>query len=302
MNIAGRSTQISGKDFIRDSVNGITCQISQLGISESRKKSENECMAKLGFKQCPICCNKLYSSVLLLEHLKVKHPKTKVFKCNVCTKKSIRGAVAFVNHIDLCHDSCNAVAEDARQLPFVKTASKTANSVACNQIQLIVCERHGKAFPTNYLADKHRIRHGNALKPCFMIKMQGVTGSSEELLISSVSEEYNKIRLCGYKKLDYEEYKRVEFNYSFPEEEPSPINGTQLATQAAQNYPAARGSELEGENWNTRQDGTSVWGSYPPNFRERDEMFSSYVYPHYAEPQTPYSQTPTTEQNRYNNN
>ena len=132
--------------------------------------------------------------------------------------------------------------------------------------------------------------------------MQGVTGSSEELLISSVSEEYNKIRLYGYKKFDYEEYKRVEFNYSFPEEESSPMNGTQFATQAAQNYPAARGSELQIEGWNTGQDGTSVWGSYPPNIRERDEMFSSYVYPHYTEPQTPYSQPPTTEQNRYNNN
>ena len=302
MDIANRSTQISVKDFIRDSVNGITCQISQLGISEGRKKSENECMAKLGFKQCPICCNKLYSSVLLLEHVKVRHPKNKVFKCNVCTKKNLRGAVAFVNHIDLCHDSCNAAPEDARQLPFVKTASKTANSVACNQIQLMVCERHGKAFPTNYLADKHRVRYGNALKPCFMIKMQGVTGSSEELLLSTVSEEYNKIRLHGYKKLDYEEHKRVEFNYSIPEEELPPINGAQFVAQAAQNYPATWRNELEGEGWNASKAKTSVWEPYSPNFRERDEMFSSYVYPHYTEPQTPYSQPPATEQNRYNNN
>ena len=259
-------------------------------------------MSRLGIKQCPICCNKLYSSLLLLEHLKLKHPKNRIFKCNVCMKKSLRGAAAFVNHIDLCHDSCNVTAEDERQLPFVKTASKTANSATCNQIQLLICERHGEAFPTNCLADKHRIQHGSAFRPCFMIKMQGIVGSSEEILLSPANEEHNKIRLDSYKKPGCEKNNESEPNHPSSEKGHPPANGTQPATQTIYNYPGAWNYDSRKKDWGVNSGGISTWRPSPSVFGDRDGMFASYMNPCYAEPQTPYSLPSTSEPNRYNNN
>ena len=297
MNIANNSSTIGSKEFIMNCVDGIDCQLSQLGLSERKKRSDDEYMTRLGLKQCPICKNKLHSSVLLVEHLKVKHPNSKSFRCNVCTKKYLKGAAAFVNHVDLCHDSSNVRAEDSKPMPFVKTVSKNSNSVACNQIQLIVCERHGKTFPTNYLADRHRIYHGNATKPCFMLLVQGIVGSSEEISLPLVNENYNKIRLDGFKKFDYEEYKNLKFEYSFPVENTSSKNELDLIKKETQDQPTRW---IQG-SWNMGANVTSLWGVPPSELSERDEMFSLYVNPRSPEPQPSYSQYQASQQNRYNN-
>lgn len=300
MEITNGSNIVNGKELIGSSVNGIVCQLSQLGMTDTRKRSENLCMTRLGLKQCPICKNKLHSSVLLLEHLKVKHQKTKVFKCNVCTKKNIRGAMAFVNHVDLCHDSCNVTAEDSKTLPFVKAANRKSYPVACNQIQLLVCERHGQVFPTNDMADKHRINHGNATNPCFMLLVQGIEGSSEEISLPAINEDYNKIRLFGYKSLDSEEYKKLRLEYSFPEDASSSEASQTAVTQESSGYQTEWNRSTVKENWDANTNKTNIWAGSPPELSEKNDMYASYVSPRSVAPPASYSQHQPSNQNRYN--
>ena len=190
-------SSMKSSDFIEHYVTGHGFKITQIGLNELQRDEDESRLKKLGFKECPICSNKLCSTQLLLEHLRTKHPKTKAFSCNICQRRSLRGSERFLLHIEQCHGNSNVMFQEDRKLPYIKQSSAEEGTNVCDKAGILYCESHGVCFSTNQEAHAHRSFAGTIAKPCFIILMRGIVGSSEEIDLPEETENYMKTRQEG---------------------------------------------------------------------------------------------------------
>ena len=183
--------------FINNFISGYGFKITQIGLNKSQRDDEEAKLRKLGFKECPVCSNKLCSTQLLIEHIKIKHPETKAFTCNICQRKLLRGSERLLLHIEQCHEGSNIMLQENKKLPYIKLASAEEGRNVCDQAGILYCESHGVCFYTNQAAHAHRSSVGTASKPCFLILMRGTVGTNEDINLPKETEDYMKARQEG---------------------------------------------------------------------------------------------------------
>ena len=188
---------VSTSAFLKRFINGYGFTISRKELNPTQQNEEEIKLRKLGFKECPVCINKLCSAQLLLAHLSFKHPEVKNFQCNICLKKSIKGGEKFLLHLEKCHSGSNITFQESIKLPYIKSASVEEGRDICGQIGILYCETHGVCFRTNEAAHAHRKSRRAIPRPCYFIYMKGTIGSSEWIELPEETEAYMKTRAGG---------------------------------------------------------------------------------------------------------